>query len=74
MFTLWRASLDYVIIIEFMSKTSLLLFILSMHYKNVTWTWSEEAQKAFNTFKEKLLEFPILRRPEFNKVFILRTN
>jgi hypothetical protein len=34
-------------------------------------TWSEEAQEAFNTFKEKLLEFPILRRLDFSKVFIL---
>jgi len=42
--------------------------------KDVTWTWNEEAQEAFNTLKEKLLEFPILRRPAFNKVFILHTN
>jgi hypothetical protein len=39
--------------------------------KDVTWTWSDEVQEAFNTFKEKLSEFPILRRPDFNKVFIL---
>jgi hypothetical protein len=38
--------------------------------KDVVWTWSEEAQEAFNTFKEIFLEFPILRRPDFNKVFI----
>jgi hypothetical protein len=42
--------------------------------KNVAWTWSEEAREAFNTLKEKLSEFPILRRPNFNKVFILHTN
>ncbi len=42
--------------------------------KHVTWTWSEEVQEAFNTLKEKLPEFPILRRPDFNKVFILHTN
>jgi hypothetical protein len=42
--------------------------------KDVAWTWSEEAEKAFNTLKEKLSEFPILRRPNFNKVFILHTN
>ncbi len=41
--------------------------------KDVVWTWSEKAQEAFNTFKEKLLEFPIMRRPDFNKVFILHT-
>jgi hypothetical protein len=42
--------------------------------KNVVWTCSEEAQEAFNTLKEKLSEFPILRRPNFNKVFILHIN
>jgi len=42
--------------------------------KDVAWTWSEEAQEAFNTLKEKLLEFPILRRPDFSKVFILHTD
>ncbi len=42
--------------------------------KDVGWTWSEEVQKAFNTLKEKFLEFPILRRLYFSKVFILHTN
>jgi hypothetical protein len=42
--------------------------------KDVTWTWSEKAQETFNTFKENLLEFPILRRPNFIKVFILHIN
>jgi hypothetical protein len=41
--------------------------------KNVAWTWSEEAQEAFDTLKEKLSEFSIFRRPDFNKVFILHT-
>jgi len=41
--------------------------------KDVAWTWSEKAQEAFNTFKEKLLEFPIMRRLDFSKVFILHT-
>ncbi len=39
--------------------------------KDVVWTWNEEAQEAFDTLKEKLSEFPIIRRPNFNKVFIL---
>jgi hypothetical protein len=38
--------------------------------KDVVWSWSEEAQEAFNTLKEKLSKFPILRRLDFNKVFI----
>jgi len=42
--------------------------------KDVAWTWNDEAQEAFNTLKEKLSEFPILRRPDFNKVFILHTD
>jgi hypothetical protein len=42
--------------------------------KDVAWTWIEEVQEAFNTLKEKLSEFPILRRPNFNKIFILHTN
>jgi hypothetical protein len=41
---------------------------------DVVWTWSEEAQEAFNTLKEKLSEFPILKRPDFSKVFILHTH
>jgi hypothetical protein len=39
--------------------------------KDVAWTWSEEAQEAFDTLKEKLSKFPILRRPDFSKVFTL---
>jgi hypothetical protein len=42
--------------------------------KDVAWTWNEEAKETFNTLKEKLLEFPILRRPDFSKVFILHTD
>jgi hypothetical protein len=42
--------------------------------KDVTWTWSEKAQDVFNTLKEKFSKFPILRRPNFNKVFILHTD
>jgi hypothetical protein len=42
--------------------------------KDVAWTWSEKAKEAFDTFKEKLSKFPILRRPNFSKVFILHIN
>jgi hypothetical protein len=31
-------------------------------------------RKLFNTLKEKLSEFPILKIHDFNKVFILHTN
>jgi hypothetical protein len=39
--------------------------------RDVVWTWSEKTQEAFNTLQEKLSKFPILRRPDFSKVFIL---
>jgi hypothetical protein len=39
--------------------------------KDIAWTRSEKAQKTFNTLKENFLEFPIMRRLDFNKVFIL---
>jgi len=42
--------------------------------KDVVWTWSEGALETFNTIKEKLSEFPIMRRLNFSKVFILHTN
>jgi hypothetical protein len=42
--------------------------------KDVAWTWNEEVQEAFDTLKEKLSEFPIMKRPDFSKVFILHTD
>jgi hypothetical protein len=55
-----------------MSKTSTFAHLLyALLKKDVAWTWNDEAQEAFNTLKEKLSEFPILRRLDFNKVFIL---
>jgi hypothetical protein len=42
--------------------------------KDVAWTWSEKAQEAFNTLKEELSGFPILKRLNFSKVFILPIN
>ncbi len=33
--------------------------------KDVAWTWNEEAQEAFDTFKQKLLEFLISARSSF---------
>jgi hypothetical protein len=45
--------------------------LYSLLKKNVAWTWSDETQETFNTLKEKLSEFPILKRLDFNRVFIL---
>jgi hypothetical protein len=42
--------------------------------KDVAWACNEDVQEAFNTLKEKLSKFPILKRLDFSKVFILHTN
>ncbi len=42
--------------------------------KDVAQTWSEEARETFDTLKEKLLEFPILKILNSSKVFILHTD
>jgi len=62
----------YIIYVQDLSTIVHLLYALLK--KDVVWTWSDEAQETFNTLKEKLSEFSILRRPDFNKVFILHTN
>jgi len=53
---------------------SIIAHLLYALLKKDVWTWSEEAKEVFNTFKEKLSEFPILRKPDFSKVFILHIN
>jgi hypothetical protein len=62
----------YMIYVQDFNTIAHLLFALLK--KDVAWTWSEETQEAFDTPKEKLLEFPILKRLDFNKVFILHTD
>jgi hypothetical protein len=62
----------YRIYVEDFSTIAHLLYALLK--KDVAWTWSDEVQEAFFTLKEKLSEFTIMRRPNFNKVFILHTN
>ncbi len=54
--------------------SSIVHLVYALLKRDVAWTWSEEAQEAFNTLKEKLLKFPILKRPNFSKVFILHIN
>jgi hypothetical protein len=62
----------YKIYVQYFNTIAHPLYVLLK--KNVAWTWSEEVQEAFNTLKEKLSKFPIMRRPDFNKVFILHTD
>ncbi len=53
---------------------TIIYLLYALLKKDVAWTWSEEVEETFNTLKEKLSEFPILRRPDFSKVFILHTD
>lgn len=41
---------------------------------DVAWEWSEACQNAFDAIKGKLIEAPILRRPDYNRVFELHTD
>jgi hypothetical protein len=36
--------------------------------------WSENCEEAFKTLKSILMEFPVLRAPDFNKEFIVQTD
>ena len=42
--------------------------------KNNLYAWNEECQKAFEQLKAKLISPPILRYPDFNSKFILKTD
>ena len=42
--------------------------------KDVAWRWEDSTHEAFNALKDKLAEYPILRRPNFSVVFILHTD
>jgi hypothetical protein len=40
----------------------------------IKFTWDHEQQQAFDSLKERLVTYPILRRPDFSKPFILHTD
>jgi hypothetical protein len=42
--------------------------------KNVEWSWSENCQRAFEDMKTRLVEYPVLRHPQFDKRFYLYTD
>jgi hypothetical protein len=41
---------------------------------DVAWDWDEACQTAFEALKQKLLEAPILRRPDYKRPFELHTD
>lgn len=42
--------------------------------KDTTFTWNEDAEKAFKSLKEKLSSTPILACPDFNETFTLQVD
>jgi len=42
--------------------------------KNVPYVWESTHQDSFNKLKEALISAPILRYPDFNRQFIIRTD
>jgi hypothetical protein len=42
--------------------------------KNVEWSWSENCQRAFEDMKTRLVEYRVLRHPQFDKRFYLYTD
>lgn len=42
--------------------------------KNGAFTWSEEADKAFNELKQVICSTPVLRMPDFSKTFVVETD
>ena len=48
--------------------------ICKLPRKGVTYEWNEQHQERFNLLKEKLINAPILKYPDFEKEFIIRTD
>jgi hypothetical protein len=48
--------------------------LLPLLKKNHTWEWKKEHDEAFEAVVSKLAKYPILRMPDFQKPFILRTD
>ena len=48
--------------------------LVNLTRKNVEFIWSKECDDAFNTIKESLLKFPVLKFPDFDKEFYLSTD
>ncbi|CAB4427343.1 unnamed protein product [Rhizophagus irregularis] len=48
--------------------------IMELTRKNVPFVWADKQQKALKEIKEKLINYPILQHPNFEKEFILITD
>ncbi|MFM7683964.1 MAG: RNase H-like domain-containing protein [Bacteroidota bacterium] len=48
--------------------------LYGMLKKDKKWEWSKECEDAFQDLKVKLMTYPILRKPDFKKEFIIHTD
>lgn len=48
--------------------------LLPLLKKDHTWNWTKEHDQAFEAIVSKLAKYPILRMPDFNKPFLIRTD
>lgn len=48
--------------------------LLSLLKKNTSWVWTTNHDRAFEEIISKLAKYPILRMPDFNRPFIVRTD
>ena len=42
--------------------------------KDIKWNWSIDCDEAFNSLKQKLILYPVLRQPNFNLPFAIHTD
>lgn len=54
--------------------SSILAPLTRLTHKNITFTWSEECQQAFDTIRNALVSAPVLTCPDFEKPFTLQTD
>uniref|UniRef100_A0AAR5QHS1 RNA-directed DNA polymerase n=1 Tax=Dendroctonus ponderosae TaxID=77166 RepID=A0AAR5QHS1_DENPD len=54
--------------------SSVLAPLTNLIKKKVTWRWSEDCQRAFNSIKDSLISAPILTCPDFERKFVLQTD
>ena len=48
--------------------------LFTLTHNHIKWEWSSTCQQAFTTLKQKLTSAPLLKRPDFNKPFIIHSD
>jgi hypothetical protein len=48
--------------------------LLELTHKGTPWHWTERQQQAFETLRDKMCTKPVLKQPDFTKVFYVQTD